>query len=104
MRDQVKRSGGWDIVAEIDFDVVIARQALELTAAEVIERFAVTRAEQARDVVAVVVDCLLDRFRSRDRCETKLRRRYDESLVDEDLSTFGMIDRHQTDVVVVINF
>src|SRR6185369_12867856 len=44
------------------------------------------------------------RFRSRDRCETKLSRRYDESLVDEDLSTFGMIDRHQTDVLVVINF
>src|ERR1700741_2308345 len=83
---------------------MIARQALELAASEVVERLAITRAQQACHLVAVVVDRLFDRLWSCDRGETKLRRRHDESLVDKDLCAFRMIDGHQTDVVVVVNF
>src|SRR5215218_9912620 len=71
VRDQVKRSGCWRVIAEINFDVMIARQALKLAASEVVERFAIASAQEARDVVAIVVDRLFDRLRSRDCRETK---------------------------------
>src|ERR1044071_3409526 len=34
--DEVKRAGSWRVVAEIDFNIMIARQALELAASEVV--------------------------------------------------------------------
>src|SRR6185369_1142559 len=51
--DQVKRATGWRVITEINFNVMIARQALELAASEVVECLAITRAQQVRHVVAV---------------------------------------------------
>src|SRR6185295_9277529 len=51
--DQVKWTGCGCVIAEIDLNVMIARQPLKLAASEVVERLAITRAQQACYVVAI---------------------------------------------------
>ena len=90
-------------LAEVDLDVVIARHALVLAAAEGVEVAAVERADDFGDVVAVVVDGAGD---GRAAAPTAVMASFaggiDEALVDEDLGACGMIDGHQREIVVVV--
>ena len=48
LRDQIERTGFRRIIAEIDFEIVIAGYALELSAPKAVERFSVERADDGR--------------------------------------------------------
>ncbi len=67
--DQPKRTARRRIVAEIDFDVMIARDALILAAPKGIEIVSVKSADDVRNILAVVVDGLRDLAWRRDCCE-----------------------------------
>ncbi len=105
VRDQVKRSGGWRIIAEIDFNVVISRHALKLSAPEVVKCLTVARVQQScvTSLPLSSIACLIG-FGVATVVKPSFAGGIDKSFVDEDLSAFRMIDRHQPDVVVVISF
>ena len=49
--DQIERAVGRNVIAEVDFDVVVARNSLVLSQAEVIEIFSVERAQDSCYIV-----------------------------------------------------
>ena len=90
--------------AEVDFDVMLVRDALVLATAEGVQIAAVESAESVGDVVAVVIDCVGDGMRCLGRGDCQLDGRYDEAFVGEDLGALRVVDRHQLEPVVVIGF
>ena len=98
-RQQVNRPRLGGVVAEIDLDVMIARHALVLAAAERVEITAVDATDDFGHVVAVVVHGPRDRPRRFGPVKARLRRREKESLIDEHLRTGGMIDDGEMDVI-----
>ena len=54
--DEIERAAGGNVVAEVDLDIMIARDSLILAATEGVEIVSVERAQGLRYVVAVVVD------------------------------------------------
>ena len=104
LRNQVERAALRRVVAEIDFEIMIARHALELAAAEAAHGFSVERADQVRDVLAGVIHRARDVVRRCDRGDAKFRRRNHEALVDKNLRAGRMIDRHEREIVVVVDF
>ena len=103
LRDQPERAARGHIVAQVDFDIMIAGDALVLAAAEGIEILAVERADDVRSH-----RCRGRRWRAQWRAAVgdgghgQLDRRHHEPLVGENFSAGRMVDDHQLQVVVVV--
>src|ERR1700722_9447874 len=82
---------------------MVARDSLILAAAESGERPTIQRADDVRDVLAVVVGGASNLVRSGYRSETKLRGWNHESLVDVYFRAGRMVDRHERDAIVVVD-
>src|SRR5581483_218676 len=95
LSDQNQRRVSWDIIAKVDFDVMIARNALILATPKGVEIFAIQIAQDVGYILSVVVDRARNRMRRFNGCDGKLRRRNYKSFVDKNVSTSRMIDRHQ---------
>ena len=54
--DEIQRAGGGDIRAEIDLNVMVARDSLILAKSEVVEVVSVERAQGFCYIIAVVID------------------------------------------------
>ena len=65
--DEIQRAIRGNLVAEIYFDIVIARDALILAASEGVQVSIVQVAQNICHILSVVVDCASDLVRSGDR-------------------------------------
>ena len=85
LRDQIKRAALGRVVAEINFKIMIASDALELAAPETAHGFSVERADEVGDILAVVIHRARNVVRSCDRGDAEFRRRNHEALIDKNL-------------------
>src|SRR5581483_10928292 len=102
--DQDQRHVSGNIIAEVDFDIVVAGDALVLSASEGVEIFSIQIAQDAGYILPIVVYRAGDRMWRFDSCNGKLCRWNYKSFVDKNVSAGGMIDGHQIQIVVVIRF
>ena len=101
-RDEIQRAARGDFIAQIDLDVVIARDALILASSEGIEVASIQRTQSIGYIISAVVDGARDRMRRFCRRDRQFHRRHDEALVGENFRALRMIDGHQLQPVVVI--
>ena len=100
---EIQRAVGRNVIAQIYFDVMIARDALILAASEGVEISIVEIAHNFRYIMAVVIDCTDDLMRSLNRDDSGLYCRHCESLVSEDLRARRMIHGHESEIVVIVS-
>src|SRR3984957_18122970 len=103
LRDEKERAAFRRVLAELDFEIMIAGYSLILASAEAGQRLTVEGANDIGDVLAGIVDGANNLVRSGDRCEAQLQGRNDEALVDKNLRAHGMVDGHERQIIVVIN-
>ncbi len=102
--NEPKRTAGWNVVAEIDFDVMIARNALILTATKRVEIVSVESVYEAGDVLPPVVNSSRNLAWRGDSRYLQLSRRNHKTFVNKNVRVLRMINDDQTQVVVVIGF
>src|SRR6185503_9511496 len=100
--NQPERSSCGCIVAEIDLNVVVTRNALIHASTESIKIFAVQSVDDAGYVLSQVVNGFRDLARSRDCCNSQLRWRNYESFVDKYFTSFSMIYDHEAEMIVIV--
>src|SRR5258705_1532845 len=103
-RDQAERATLRRIVAEVYFEIMITRQTLILAPTERVQSFIVQGVYKIRDVLTVIICGAGDWMWCRYGGETQFVGWNNKPLVYKNFSAFGMIDRHQADVIVVIDF
>ncbi len=103
LRDQVQGTAIGRVIAEVHLQIVIARQALELAAPEAVHGSSVERADDVRDVLAIVVHCPRDVVRCRNRGDGKLRGRNHEALIYKDLGPNRVVNCREGEVIVVVD-
>src|SRR5207247_1716239 len=84
--------------------IMVARQTLKLAATECVQRISIERLYDVGDVLAIVVYRTRDVVRSGDRGDAELCRRNHKALIDEDFGASRMVNRHEREIIVVINF
>src|ERR1700730_17245735 len=82
---------------------MIASHALELAAPETADRFSIERADEIRNILAIVIYCTRDSVRRGHRGDAKFGRWNHEALVDKDLRAHRMVNRHQSQIIVVVD-
>src|SRR2546425_1170200 len=93
-RNQPQRASLRRVVAEIDFDVMIARHTLIPPASKVIEVFLVKSDDNFRHVVATVIYCVRYLVRRLDGSDCQLRRWYDKTFIDDDFYSRWLVCGH----------
>src|SRR5215831_6469905 len=104
MSDQIEWSAAGSVIAQIEFEVMVSGESLILTAAKAIQGLAVQVAQDRSDVGARVIHGTGQRMWRLNGSESQFSRRNHKSFIDVNLGAGGVIDRHQRDVIVVINF
>ena len=102
--DQPERTGFRDIVAEIDFHIVVTRHALVLTAAKCIEVPAVQRADDVCYVLTIVVGRAGNFLRRRRSSDGQPCGWDHETFIYVDVRSDGMVHDQKSKVVVVVRF
>ena len=103
MRDEVERACLRRIFAKFDLEIVIAGHALILPQSETVDDPIVDGAHDIGDILALIIERARDRVRRLHGSDGGLHRRNGETLVHEDLRSCGMIDRHQREIIVVVD-
>src|SRR5580692_9964177 len=104
LSNQIERTALRRFVAEVNLKIMIARYSLILAASKTGKGFSVERADDVGNVLAGVVDGLGNFVRRSDRCEAQLQRRNYETFIDKNLRARWMVDGHEREIIVVINF
>src|SRR5437870_4517806 len=81
---------------------MVSRDALIIAASERVQIFFVQLADHARHVLSVVINCASNLVRSLDGRDGELSRRYDETLVNEDVCSQGMVNRRECELIVIV--
>src|ERR1700722_19101900 len=104
LRDQVQGAACRGTLAKIYFQIMIAGYALILSTAEGGYGSTVECVDNIGYVLALVVDGARNSARSGDGRDSKPQGRNHEALIDKNLSAGRMINRHERNVVVIVNF
>jgi hypothetical protein len=102
--DEIHRTFCWKIFAQVDFNIMISRNSLVLTAPKSVEVIAIHVANDTRNVLALIIDrarYLMWLIRDDD---FRLSGGNHETFVSKDLSTGRMINYLERKIVVVIGF
>src|ERR1700722_10112356 len=83
---------------------MVARDALILSAAEAGRSFSVERVDEGGDILASIVDGMCDVVRCSNRGDAKFQRRNHEALIDKNLGASRMVDGHERQIIVIVNF
>src|SRR5215211_5500076 len=82
---------------------MIARDALVLTATKRVQVFSVQTIDDGGDILSLVINGAHDLARLRDSRDLQLRRGNHETFVNKDIRVLGMIDDHESQVIVIIS-
>src|SRR5678816_344657 len=83
---------------------MIARDPLVLTATEGIEVFSIERINDAGDVLPVIINGACDLAWRGDGRDFQLCRGNHKTFVNKDVRAFGMIDDHESQMIVIVRF
>src|SRR5271170_2152834 len=102
--NEIHRSFCGKIFAQVDVNIMISRDSLVLTAPKGVEVIAIQVADDAGNVVALIIDSARYFVRFAGHDDSRLSGRNHKTLVGKNLSTTGMINYHQRKIIVVVGF
>src|SRR5271168_3086606 len=102
--DEIKWTAFRRILAEIHFEIMITSQSLELSASETAYGFSVEFAQEVCNILSGIVRGARDWLRRGDGGDAKFRGRNYEPFIHKNLGANGMVDRHEREIIVVIDF
>src|SRR5439155_11299819 len=104
LRDQPERTALRRLVSQINFDKVIAGNALISASPKSVQILFIESKHHVGDAVAFIIARSSDLVRRRDGCDSQFCRWDYEALINENLCAGWMVDYHQTELVIVVRF